>query len=130
GEGGGAGGGGGGGGADAVARQHDAARLLLVDPALGVVVDDAVRSPVGPKCDLAHASARDEPCAAGQGLGPVRDVGAGLGTDRATPVARSTVVARAPAVVGTRDDRAVRRPPVPAEPIEPAGHGLAQLADR
>src|SRR5262249_61780446 len=98
--------------------------------ALGVVVDDAVRSPVGPKCDLAHASARDEPCAAGQGLGPVRDVGAGLGTDRAAPVAGPAVVARAAAVVGARDDGAVRRPPGPAEPIEAAGHGLAQLADR
>src|SRR5262249_6189009 len=75
--------------------------------------------PIGPERDLADARARLQPRAEGEGLGPVRDVGARLRAGRAAEIARPAVDARAPTVPVTGEDRAVRRPPVPAERSKP-----------
>ena len=46
--------------ADAVGGEHDRARLLLDHAPVAIVVEDAVRAPVRPHGDLAHAGLRHE----------------------------------------------------------------------
>ena len=116
--------------ADAVGGQDDRARLLLAHAPVAVVVEDAVGAPVRAERDLAHAGPRHEARAGGERLRPVGDVGARLGAGRAAEVARAAVDAGAAAVVVAREDRAVRRPPVPAEAVEPAGDGDAERVER
>src|SRR3546814_18329529 len=63
-------------------------------------------------------------------LRPVGDVGAALGPLRAAGHAWVEVQAAVATLIGLRQDGAVRRPPVPAEPVEAARHHLAGAPDR
>src|SRR5690606_16926128 len=116
--------------ADAVAREHDDARLLALLAAVRVVVDDAVDEPVRADRDLAHAGPRPDFHSRAQRERPVGDVGARLRTLRAAREARARVDARAATLVVLADDRRVRRPPVPAELVEATRQRLAELAER
>ena len=116
--------------ADAVGGEHHGPRLLRPLAPVAIVVDGAVGQPVRPERDLADPRSRDQARAGGERLRPVRDVRAGLGSDRAAEIARATVHAGAPAVVVARENGAVRGPPVPAEPLEAARDGGAERVER
>ena len=116
--------------ANAIAGQDHQAGLLLVHLAVGVVIDHAVGKAILAHGDLPHPRAGFEYCPVCQGLRPVGHVGAGLGPPRAANIARAAVVAGLAAVVGTRQNSAVRRPPVPAELLKASDHGVAKRAKR
>ena len=115
--------------ANSIASHDYRSGPLPLDLAILVVVDDAVRESVAAKRDLLDAAPRLQLRAAGDGLGPVGHVRAGLGLPVAADVARATVVARRAPVVSLGQNRAIRRPPVPAQPVETAGYRLSRLAE-
>ena len=117
-------------GAHAVTGQHDRSRLLLLQVAVGVVVENAVRQPVLAHRYLSDAAVRLQLRSHRQRLGPVGDVGRGLGAARAADVAGAAVVAGGATVVGRGENRRVRRPPVPAQLIEPHDHRLPHRVQR
>src|SRR2546430_4831091 len=95
-----------------------------------MVVDPPVGAPVGAGGDAAPGGGRDGARARREGLGPVRDVRARLGSDRTAEIAGAAVHAGAPAIVVAREDGAVRGPPVPAEPLEAAGDREPERVER
>src|SRR5205814_4498544 len=115
--------------ADAVARDDDDLGLPAPLGAVGVVVHDAIRHAVVADRDLAHPAAGLELHAAADRGRPVRDVRARLRALRAADETRPGIDARRPALVLARRDRAVRRPPVPAELVEALRERRAELAE-
>src|SRR5262249_52875388 len=116
--------------ADPVRREHDRTRLLLHQSPVAIVVERAVGETVGADRDLADTSTRRERRAGGDRLGPVGAVGPRLGAGGTPELAGAAVDAGPPAVVVRGQDRAVRRPPVPAEPIEAARDRGAERVER
>ena len=115
--------------ADAIAREDDdLCRLELLD-AVDVVINHARRHAVFAGGDLAHAAVGPKLDFGADGMWPVGDVGARL---RPLGAGRRTVAeidAGGAAVVFGGCDRAVGRPPMPAEPVHrlrDLGAGLAQ----
>ena len=116
--------------ADAVAGQHHDLGALQLLAALAIVVDDAGGHVVVVHQDLAHAAVRLQLHAGAQRQRPVGDVDTSLGALRAARLAGAQVQARGAALVLARGNRDLRGPPVPAQPVEAAGHRLAQTAQR
>ena len=110
-------------------EDDDLGRLELLD-AIGVVIDHARRHAVFVGGDLAHPAARAQLDAGADGGGPVGDVGARLRALRAARGAMAEIDALRAAFVIHRGDRAVRRPPVPAELVQPARQRRTGLAQR
>src|SRR5262249_57903319 len=95
-----------------------------------VVVDDAVGHPIRTDRNLAHPAPGAELDAVADRDRPLGDVGAGLRALRTAQETRPRIDAPGAALVVLARDRAVRRPPVPAEPVEAARERLAELAER
>ena len=93
--------------ADSVAGENHSVRLLLLDVAVGVVVEHAVGESFAVYGDLPDAAVGLDLRAEGQRLGPVCDVGGSLGAASAADVARSAVVAGGPSVVWSGQDGGV-----------------------
>src|SRR5260370_10362083 len=116
--------------ADGVAGENDDfSRLEMLDP-IRIVVDHARRHAVFVGSNLAHSAARAQLDTGADRGGPGRDVGARLGTLRATGGAMAEVDARRPALVLHCSDLAVGGPPVPAELVEPTRQRRPRLAQR
>ena len=77
--------------------------------------------------DLAHPAARAQLDAGADRRRPIGDVGAGLGALRAARRAMAEIDAVRAAFVIRRGDRAVRRPPVPAELVHAARERVPDL---
>src|SRR5262245_52944255 len=90
------------------------------------MVQDAVREAVWCHRDLAYAAARPQRDALAERDRPVRDVGAPLGALRTAEQAGAGVDAGRTSLVLAGRDRAVGRPPVPSELVEPARHRLPE----
>ena len=116
--------------ADAVARHDYDLGALAALVAVLVVVDDAVREAPLVERDLAHATPGAQLDAALHRLRPVGDVGARLAALGAAAEAGAEVAAAISVFVGLGDDRAVRRPPVPAELVVAPRQRLADEAHR
>ena len=114
--------------ADAVAGHDDDLGPLVVFDPVGIEVGDTGRHVAVVHGDLADPAvgAKFDPGALRHG--PIGDVGAALRPLGAARVARPEVQALVATVVRTGDDGAVGRPPVPAELVEAASHGLAHAA--
>ena len=119
--------------ADAVAGEDDDLRRLELLDAVDVVVDHARRHAVFAGGDLAHAAVGPKLDAGADGMRPVGDVGARLRALGAGRRAVAEIDAGRAAVVFGGCDRAVGRPPVPAELVHrlrDLGAGLAQRQRR
>ena len=109
-----------------VAGEHHHPRRLAVLVATPVVEHDAIRATVCVYGNLPHARMGHEAYSLGEGGRPVGDVGTGHGADRAAHVTRPTVVTHATAVtVWHGNQRTVRRPPMPAQLLQPTDVDLA-----
>src|SRR5438067_5196999 len=64
------------------------------------------------------------------GLGPVRNVGAGDALARTTALTVPAVVTRLPAVIVFGDDSGVKRPPVPTQALKASGGHAGRLPRR
>ena len=115
--------------ADPVAGEDDdLCRLELLD-AVDVIVNHAHRHAVFAGGDLAHAAVGPKLDSGADGMWPVGDVGARLRSLGAGRRAVAEIDARGSTVVFGGCDRAVGRPPVPAELVHrlrDLGAGLAQ----
>ena len=116
--------------ADAVRRNDHRARRLELHRAVGIVVACAGGAAVRPGGDLEHARAGAQLHAVGDRGRPVGDVGRAFGLLGAAEPVGAAVVARGPAAVGLRVDVGIRRPPMPAEPVEAARDALAVGPER
>ena len=115
--------------ADAVAGEDDDLRRLELLDAVDVIINHAGRHAVFAGGDLAHATVGPELDSGADGMRPVGDVGARLRALGAGRRAVAEIDAGRAAVVFGGCDRAVGRPPVPAELVHrlcDLGAGLAQ----
>ena len=117
-------------GAHAVAREHHHFGALAALHALRVVVDDAGGHVVVIDQNFAYPAAGAQLDAGAPGHRPVGDVGAALGAFGAARPAGPQVAAGLAPLVVAGDDGAVRGPPVPAQTVETAPHGLAHTPQR
>ena len=117
-------------GPDRVRREDDDPRRLEMLAAVPVDPGRAGGETSRVSLDPADARARDEARAEGDRLGPVGQVGRGLGALVAARLARAALDARPSAVVADRVDRVELRPPVPAELRVRPGDLEPRRADR
>ena len=116
--------------ADAVAGEDDDFRRLELLDAVGVVIDHARRHAVLAGDDLAHAAVGAQLDAGADGMRPIGDVGARLRSLGAGRRAVAEIDAGRAAIVFGGGDRAVGRPPVPAELVHRLRDLRAGLAQR
>ncbi len=102
--------------------------MLLI--AVFVDVAGTIREAAFIERDLAHAAVGSQLDALAHGRGPVGDVGAALRALRAADEAGPEVDASCAAPVFLGRNRAVRRPPVPAEFVEALRERFTELAER
>ena len=116
---------------DSVARRDNRARRLVSSDAAAVEIRCASNTAVGPGRNLVDPAPRAQLDAQLHGEGPVGDVCPGLCFADAPEVERTAVVTcLSPLPVGRRVHVTVRRPPMPAQPVECLSHVFSVQTQR